>query len=81
MALAPLTLEIDNVFGIYECAEEIARFEEGDGTVRQDSRQLLPHDMICLPQRSLYGNASSHGVSLEGQLVLFDFEHGLGVGV
>lgn len=46
VALVPLTLEVDNMLSIDECAEEIARFEEGDRTVRQDSRQFFPHDLI-----------------------------------
>ena len=74
VTLIPLTLEIDNVFCIYECAEEVACFQEGDGTVGKDCCQFLPHDLIRLPQRSLHGNASSHGVPLKCQLVLLGFE-------
>lgn len=33
VTLVPLTLEIDNVFGVHERAEEVTRFQEGDGTV------------------------------------------------
>ena len=65
------------MFSIYQCAEEVSRFKEGDRTVRQDGCQFFPHDLVRLPQRSLHGNASGHGVSLEGQVVLFGFEQGL----
>ena len=77
VTLVPLTFEIDNVFGIHERTEEVTSFQEGDGTVREDGCKFLPHDLIRLPQRSLHGNAGSHGVSLKSHLVLFGFEQGL----
>ena len=33
VTLAPLTFEVDNVFSIDECAEEVACFKECDGAV------------------------------------------------
>ena len=77
VALVPLTLEIDNVLSVHKCAEEVTCFQEGDRTVREDGCKFLPHDLIRLPQRPLYGNAGSHGVSLKSHLVLLGFEQGL----
>ena len=79
MTLVPLAFEVDNVFCIYECTEEVTSFQEGNGTVREDGCEFLPHDLIRLPQRSLHGNASGHGVSLKSHFIFLGFEKGLNV--